>query len=235
MGSRETRETQGIVDRRLYGRRQGHKLKTYQASLVDKTLPKISINLPGDGALDPSSLFEAKDEVWLEIGFGGGEHLAAQAMANPKVGFVGCEFYINGIAKLLSQADKQDLKNIRLYTEDSRDLLPRLKPNSISRAFLLFPDPWPKKRHNKRRYISPQTLDDLACALKPGAEFRVATDIPDYCRWTLAHICRHKGFEWAAEGPQDWRQRPIDWPLTRYEAKAVREGRTPVYLSFIRR
>lgn len=220
---------------RLYGRRHGHKLKSHQAALFETRLPELSVALPSAGTLDCRTLFgkEVK-EIWLEIGYGGGEHLTAQAAAHPDVGFVGCEFYVNGIAKALSQIEKQDLKNIRLYTEDSRDLLLRLTPASIARAFLLFPDPWPKKRHNKRRYISPQTLNALASALEPGAEFRVATDIADYCRWTLAHIRRHNAFEWTAARPQDWRHRAEDWPPTRYEAKAIRQGRTPVYLSFFR-
>jgi len=223
---------------RLHGRRQGKKLRSHQAELFDTLLPKIELNLPQDThALDPRAQFASGEieDVWLEIGFGGGEHLVEQAIANPNVGLIGCEFFINGVAKALAQIEKQALTNVRLYTKDARDLLGSLTPGSIARAFVLFPDPWPKSRHAKRRIISDWSLDQLARVLRPGGTLRVATDITDYCRWTLAHIRRHPNFDWTAQGPEDWRLRPADWPATRYEKKAIAQGRPPVYLTFQRR
>ncbi len=219
--------------RLLYGRRQGHKLRAGQQHLVETLLPRLAIDLKTLG--DPRRLFDAApDDIWLEIGFGGGEHLATQAAAHPNIGFLGCEPFVNGVAKLLVQIDRAGLDNIRLHQGDARDLLDALAPGSVGRVFLLFPDPWPKTRHHKRRFVSQETLDQLAQAVRPGGELRIATDIPDYCRWTLQHIRRHGAFEWLAKGPADWRQRPADWPETRYEQKAIRQGRIPVYLRFRR-
>lgn len=223
---------------RIYGRRRGHKLHSHQKQLMQELLPRLEIPLSErPGALDPKGLFEEpqREEIWLEIGFGGGEHLAEQAARNPHVGLIGSEFFVNGIASLLSQIEKQAINNIRLHTVDARRFLQSLAPKSLDRAFLLFPDPWPKSRHHKRRFVSDWSLDELARVLKPGAQFRVATDINDYCRWTLDHIRRHREFTWPPKGPEDWRIRPDDWPATRYEAKALREGRTPVYLTFRRK
>ncbi len=220
--------------RRLYGRRQGHKLRAYQARLVDELLPRLSAPLEGESVV-PADIFPAAHQVWLEIGFGAGEHLLWQAKHHPEVGLIGCEPYLNGVAKALAAIDRAGLGNIRLLMGDARDLLDRLVEESLDRAFLLFPDPWPKKRHHKRRFISPETVDRLAAVLKDGARFRVATDIPDYTCWTLKHLHRHPDFEWEAACPQDWRRRPADWPPTRYEQKALAAGRSPVYLSFRRR
>jgi len=222
---------------RLYGRRHGRKLRSHQAGLMANWLPALEVSLPDEvRTFDPRSSFDQTEgsQVWLEIGFGGGEHLAARAKANPHVCFIGSEFYVNGIAALLSQMEEQELTNIRLHTVDARKLLNALQPKSIDKAFLLYPDPWPKSRHNKRRFISDWSLDQLADVLKPGAEFHVATDIKDYCRWTLDHINRHDCFEWTARSSKDWRTPPREWPGTRYEAKAIREGRTPIYLTFHR-
>ncbi len=203
---------------------------------MDSLLPRLRIDLGGPAPLYPPSLFaHPAHEVWLEIGYGGGEHLAAQAAAHPDVGFIGCEFFANGIAKLLRRIDNEDLGNIRLHDRDARDLIAALPDASIGRAFLLFPDPWPKTKHHGRRFIQPESLDALARILRPGAQFRVATDIPGYMRWTLFHVTRHPAFTWCDEAPGDWRVRRDDWPGTRYEAKAVREGRTPVYMTFLRR
>ena len=219
--------------RLLYGRRHGHKLRQGQQDLVDNLLPKLSIDL--DKADRAGGFFTNDiDDIWLEIGFGGGEHLAAAAEMHPRVGFFGCEPFVNGVAKLLAQIRTQGLENIRIHMGDARDLLDRIPAGTLGRAMLLFPDPWPKTRHHKRRFINQETLTQLHRALKPGAEFRVATDIPDYCRWTLAHMHRFGGFDWLAETPEDWRVRPSDWPATRYEQKALRQGRTPVYLRFRR-
>lgn len=222
---------------RLHGRHKGKKLRAHQAELLDTLLPTLELTLPPEGReLDPRTAFTdpALEQVWLEIGFGGGEHLVAQAEANSQVGLLGCEFFINGVAKALAQIEKQNLTNIRLYTQDARDLLKALAPGSIDRAFVLFPDPWPKSRHAKRRIISDWSLDHLARVLRPGGELRVATDITDYCRWTLDHIRRHPDFTWTAECPADWRTRAPDWPPTRYEKKAITQGRAPVYLTFER-
>lgn len=225
--------------RHVYGRVHGKTLRSRQANLMETLYPRVSISLEPE-AIDPAALFSARvDEVWLEIGFGGGEHLAWQAARNPHIGIIGCEPFINGIAKLVSEIDEQGLANVRIHGDDARFLLEKLTPGSISRIFLLYPDPWPKKRHNKRRFVNAETLALLARALKEGGELRIASDIPDYVAWTLAHIRRHNlagesRFEWQAESPADWRERPEDWLRTRYEAKAVREGRTPAYLRFRR-
>ena len=173
-------------------------------------------------------------EVWLEIGFGGGEHLIAQAEANPHIGLIGCEPFQDGVAKVIAEIDAKELRNILLHPDDARDLLRWLPAASISRAFILFPDPWPKKRHIKRRLLNPHTLDLLARVMQPGAELRFATDIADYVRTALLAITIHEGFRWPATGPADWRVRPADWPETRYEQKAKREGRRCYYFSFRR-
>lgn len=171
----------------------------------------------------------------LEIGFGGGEHLAEQARAHREAGIIGCEIFLNGIATLLAQIDAHDLKNVRIYPEDARDLLDALPERSLDRVFLLFPDPWHKRRHAERRFIQAANLDLLARLMKPGAEFRVASDDPIYIGWALAHLTAHPAFQWIARRPQDWRDRPADWPPTRYEAKALRAGRKPAYFRFLRR
>ena len=221
--------------RRFYGRRKGRPLRKGQQSHIDTLLPRIAIALPEAGKLDPRALFPQAQELWLEIGFGGGEHLAEQARANRQAGIIGCEVFLNGIATLLAQIETHDLKNVRIYPEDARDLLDALPERSLDRVFLLFPDPWPKRRHAERRFIQIANLDLLARLMKPGAEFRVASDDPTYIGWALAHVTAHPAFRWAARRPQDWRDRPADWPPTRYEAKALREGRKPAYFRFIRR
>ena len=219
--------------RRFYGRRKGRPLRKGQQQLIDEALPRLAIDLPTSGKVDLQSLFPHKPgAIWLEIGFGGGEHLAQQARDNPDVGIIGCEVFLNGIATLLAQARDRD--NIRLYPEDARDLIDALPDQCLARVFLLFPDPWPKRRHAARRFIQPENLDMLARLMKPGAEFRFASDDPTYIGWGLAHLVRHPAFAWTAEAPGDWRQRTPDWPATRYEAKALREGRAPAFFRFIR-
>jgi tRNA (guanine-N7-)-methyltransferase len=205
--------------------------------LIEAELPKVELRLPEPGAeLSLDCLFNPPPEaLWLEIGFGGGEHLAAQAEANPRVGFIGAEVFVNGIAGLLRQARERGLDNIRVLTEDARPLLARLPEGSLGRVFLLFPDPWPKRRHHKRRFVQPETLDALARAMAPGAEFRVATDDAGYLRWILRHLLADPRFEWTAQRAADWRERPEDWPPTRYEGKAIAQGRRPTYLTFVRR
>ena len=222
-------------DRRrvLYGRRSGHKLRPHQQETLGSLLPRLSVPLAPQGHLDLTTLFDKpKSALWLEIGFGGGEHLFEQARANPNIGFIGCEPFINGVAKLLVNIQRENIENIRIHADDALVLLAQLPPDSIDRLFTLFPDPWPKKRHHKRRLINEGSLTEFQRVLKPKGEWRFATDIPDYCRWTLAHIYHHRGFRWLANSPSDWRLRPADWPGTRYEAKARREGRVPVYLRF---
>ncbi len=223
-------------ERRFFGRRKGRPLRKGQQALIDTLLPRLAIELPTSGTLHPRALFQsAPDRIWLEIGFGGGEHLAEQARTHPDIGLIGCEVFLNGIATLLAQVSALGLENVRIYPEDARDLLDALPDASLDRVFLLFPDPWPKRRHADRRFIRPSNLDLLARLMKPGAEFRVASDDPSYIGWALAHLVRHPGFTWTAKRPDDWRARTPDWPPTRYETKALREGRPPVFLRFVRR
>jgi tRNA (guanine-N7-)-methyltransferase len=225
----------------LYGRRRGRPLRRDQQGLIDTLLPRLAVTLPESGPLDPAALFDpalfdqGPREIWLEIGFGGGEHLAAQAAAHRDIGMIGCEVFENGIAKLLGEIVRQDLANLRILTDDARLLLAALPDRSIGRVFILFPDPWPKLRHHKRRIVTRQTLDALAALMKDGAELRLATDDVDYLGWMLARVPVHPAFAWLAEGPADWRVRPSDWPATRYEAKAIAAGRLPYFLRLRRR
>jgi tRNA (guanine-N7-)-methyltransferase len=206
---------------------------------METLLPRLRVALPdaaAPGAVDPRALFgPAIDEVWLEIGFGAGEHVAAQAAAHPRVGVIGCEVFENGVAKLLAELDRKALGNVRILMDDARELLASLPAQSLGRAFILFPDPWPKERHKKRRIVSPETLDRLAFALVDGAELRLATDIVDYARSMLERATLHPDFEWLARRPSDWRERPADWPPTRYEQKAIAAGRPPLFLRLRRR
>jgi tRNA (guanine-N7-)-methyltransferase len=217
----------------LYGRRQGKPLKPRQARLMETLLPVVAVPA-GEAALDLPALFPGKDEFALEIGFGGGEHLVAQAAARPLTGFLGAEPFVNGVAKLLAKIDAAGLDNIRVLFGDARPLLRRLPDRALAAIFVLFPDPWPKKRHFKRRLISPWFLGEAARLLQPGGRLRVASDIPDYVRWTLMHAQGAPALSWTAETPDDWRRRPADWPATRYEEKARAAGRDPVFLEFRR-
>ncbi len=198
-------------------------------------LPRLTVALPSDGRLDPRSLFDRPvAEVWLEVGFGAGEHLAAQACAHPDIGFIGCEPFVNGVASLLGVVAAERLENLRIHPDDARPLIDALDDATIGRLFVLFPDPWPKTRHHKRRFIAAETLDACARILRDDAEFRLATDHPEYCRWMLAHLRRHGAFTWLANTPRDWRERPQDWPETRYEAKTRAQGARPMFLRFRR-
>lgn len=218
----------------FYGRRKGRSLRAGRQRLVEELLPRIRV-VPG-GEIDPSALFEPPPrDIWLEVGFGGGEHLAEQARMHADVGMIGCEPFINGVARLLSEIERDSLGNIRIHADDARDLIDNLPDASIGRAFVLFADPWPKARHNRRRFIGPENLDRLARVMKDGAELRLASDQMPLIRWMLFHTIKHPDFEWTARGPQDWRVRPDDWPPTRYEAKAVDGGIACVYLTFCRR
>ena len=226
-----TQHPSGAPWRNFYGRVKGKTLKASQEAYLDEDLAKLSPGAvdwdenPERAALDTGAMFGGKP-VWLEVGFGGGEHMVHQAATYPEVGVIGCEPFINGVAMLLGKIREAGVDNLRVHPGDARDLFDVLPAASISRAFLLYPDPWPKKRHHRRRFVTPEHLEPLAEKLKSGAIFRVATDIPDYVRQTLEQVPRH-GFEWLAEAPVDWREPWDDWISTRYEQKAQREGRTP--------
>lgn len=218
--------------RMLYGRRKGPRLSAHQQHLLDDLLPQFQFHL--DCGADPSSYFAlALDDVWLEVGFGGGEHLIWQTQRHPNVGFIGAEPYVNGVVKLLSQMEGAQTSNVRIYTGDARDILEALPDASLGRVFILFPDPWPKARHHKRRFIQVKMLDQLARTMKVDAELRFASDDPRYVEWTLERLMAHPAFEWTASRAADWQSRPADWPTTRYEAKEL-HGK-PVFLRFRRR
>ncbi len=224
--------------RNFYGRLKGKALHPAQQRYLAEDLPALRLDgvsweeNPDRVALDLAARLDGRP-VWLEIGFGSGEHLVHQAQAYPERGFIGCEPYINGVATLLGKIRKAGLSNIAVHPGDARDLFDVLPDRSISGAYLLYPDPWPKARHHRRRFVTPEHLVPLAAALQPGAPFRVATDIPDYVRQTLEEVPK-AGFEWLAEAPGDWRVAWEGWLPTRYERKALREGRKPHYLSFRR-
>lgn len=220
--------------RAFFGRRSGKRLHKGQGGLYRDVLPQIEIAL-GDDPLDPRALFPDAQRHILEIGYGGGEHLSRLAAEQPLTGFIGCEVFSGGIAKLLQAIDEQRLVNIRLFTDDALKLLVKLPAASLDAAYLLYPDPWPKTRHHKRRFVSPTTLAELARVLKPGALFNFATDIEDYANWTLAHILRSPGFRFEPQGPGAWHMPYPGWQPTRYEEKARVEGRNiSFYFSFRR-
>ncbi len=218
--------------RRLYGRRQGHALRLGQQALVDDVLPRVAV--PDDGALDSRVLFGDERPLWLEIGFGAGEHLAGQAAANPHVGLIGCEPFLNGVVGALGHIEREGLPNVRISMGDALRVLERLPDASLDRVFLLHPDPWPKARHAKRRFMNPGPLDVIAAKLKPGGEFRFGTDHPIYCRWAMMQMDRRRDFDWLIETPADFQHRPADWPQTRYEAKARRLGHEVWYFRYRR-
>jgi tRNA (guanine-N7-)-methyltransferase len=219
----------------FFGRRHGKTLRPLHASLLDTLLPKLSLDLETSAPSDACRLFNAPVEsVRLEIGFGGGEHLLHRMRENPDAGFIGVEPFVNGMAKLLAGLHAEPRDNIRLFDQDAALLLDWLPAGSVSHADILYPDPWPKKRQHKRRFISPENLIRLARCIKPGGTLCFASDIADYVNWTLIHVRAHGGFEFDAADADDWRRPYAGWPGTRYEAKAFREGRTPAYLSFTR-
>ncbi|HYD64245.1 tRNA (guanine(46)-N(7))-methyltransferase TrmB [Azospirillum sp.] len=224
--------------RRLYGRRKGRPLRKRKSGLLETLLPGLELPIPqpGDRIDDPAALFPRPvDDVWLEVGFGSGHHLAWQAANHPQVGVIGCEPFVNGVAALMALVDEAKVDNVRVLPDDARPLLDALPDASIGRAFILFADPWPKKRHWERRFVGPQNLPRLARVLKDGAELRLASDDMGLVRWMLEHTVKHPDFEWTAQRPSDWRVRPADWPPTRYEEKAIEAGRKPVFLRFIRK
>ncbi|MBN2752715.1 MAG: tRNA (guanosine(46)-N7)-methyltransferase TrmB [Rhodospirillaceae bacterium] len=223
-------------DPHFFGRRKGKALRPGRVRLMETLLPAIAVP-EGDAPIDPLPLFSKPvSDLWLEIGFGGGEHLAGQAATHPDVGIIGCEVFLNGVARLLSLIHETPAEEtVRLCHGDVRLLMPRLPAASLDRAFVLFPDPWPKTRHAKRRFIGPDNLPALARLLKDGAELRVASDDMTYIRWALMHLMDHPDFMWMANTPDDWLGRPADWVPTRYEKKALVQGRVPVVLRFARR
>jgi tRNA (guanine-N7-)-methyltransferase len=220
--------------RAFFGRRKGHRLRPGQAALLDTLLPRLALDL-GAPARDLPCLFaDPVDEVRLEIGFGGGEYLVSEARAHPRVGFIGVEPFVNGMAKVLSVIAAEPLANIRLHHGDATEVLAWLPAGSLTQVDLVYPDPWPKRRHWKRRFVQDGSVAALARVLRPNGEFRFATDIADYAAWTLQHLTRSAHFVWTAERADHWRNAWPGFPGTRYEAKAKRAGRMPCYLIFRR-
>ena len=219
----------------FFGRRKGHALKPRQAALLDTLLPRLKLDLSDPAPADLRALFHGVDEVRLESGFGGGEHLIAEAERHPRTGFIGIEPFVNGMAKALAAIEQRKLENIRLHHGDATDMLAWLPAASLVRFDLLYPDPWPKRRHWKRRFVQDKSVAAIARLVRPGGEFRFASDIPDYVAWTLVRLLRSPDFTWTAEQASDWRQPWPGFSGTRYEAKAKREGRAPCYLIFRRR
>lgn len=221
---------------RFYGRRKGRRLRQTRQRLVEDLLPELSLSMPPPGhTLAVRDVFAPGiTDVWMEIGFGTGEHLLAQALRHRTVGFVGAEPYVNGVAALLPALVQANLDNIRVFADDARKLLPALPDACIGRLFVLFPDPWPKTRHHGRRLLSPETIRSLARVVRPGGELRLASDHAGYVRWIMEHITRDRSFRWLARRAADWRNRLPDSPMTRYEQKAIARGQTCMHLRFIR-
>lgn len=229
----ELPKTRSGEPRAFFGRRSGKTLHGGQKALVDELLPRVEIALKEK--LDPQEIFPDARRIVIEIGYGGGEHLARKAGEEPETGFIGCEVFTGGIGKMVQAIGAQGLENVRLFTDDALKLLMTLPDASVDAVYLLYPDPWPKTRHHKRRFVSPVTLRELARVIRPGGQFFFATDIEDYADWTLAHILRAPAFSFAPEAPGSWHEPYPGWQPTRYERKARREGRmTSFYFSFTR-
>ena len=222
-------------DRAFFGRRKGHKLRQHQADLIAHLLPHLALDIAQQAPANAGGIFDPPaEEVRLEIGFGGGEHLAAEALLFPGTGFIGCEPYVNGMAKILAQVEAHNIGNVRLFAGDAAELLSWLPKASLSRIDLIHPDPWPKRRHWKRRFVQDKTIAAMARVLKLGGEFRFVCDIDDYCAWTLSHLARSPDFVWTAECAEDFRLPWEGYTMTRYGKKAEREGRKATYLRFRR-
>ncbi|MCP4395003.1 MAG: tRNA (guanosine(46)-N7)-methyltransferase TrmB [Alphaproteobacteria bacterium] len=240
---------------KFFGRRSGKTLRRARRRLVDELLPKNSIDVSELGDDEFLSIKETfpeikSNELWLEVGFGGGEHLATQSQNNPDICFIGGEVFLNGVASFLAHVtghheegatDDEEIKllesrtdNVRVYADDIRLLLPHLPDGCVSKFFVLFPDPWPKKRHALRRFIGPENLPEITRLIKKGGELRIASDDMNYIRWSLRHLMNCEDFTWTAETSEDWKVRPSDWVATRYEQKALAKGDKPVYLRFRR-
>ena len=218
----------------FYGRRKGRKLRQGRQAQIQEKLPRVLIPIfSGEGPLDPKSLFyQPVKDVWMEIGFGAGEHLAFHASTNPDIGFLGIEPFINGVASLLSKMERQNLNNVRLLNDDVRLILSNLASNSLGRVFILFPDPWPKNKHRRRRLFSNALLDKLSQQMRPHAELRFASDNMCYIRDVLEVVSNRNDFNWEPRRSKDWKNRPSDAIETRYESKARKAGQPCVYLSF---
>lgn len=235
MSERKSDPDRDDSDRAFFGRRKGHKLRQHQAGLIEQLLPHLALDIDGEAPADARAIFApAAEDVRLEIGFGGGEHLAAEAQNFPAMGFIGCEPYVNGMAKILAQIEAANIGNIRLFAGDAAELLAWLPKDSLSRIDLIHPDPWPKRRHWKRRFVQDRTIAAMARVLRSGGEFRFVCDIDDYCAWTLSHLARSQDFVWLAERADDFRQPWPGYTMTRYGRKAAREGRKAAYLRFRR-
>ena len=237
-GDRKPDAPDGVVREKrgsFFGRRKGHKLRAHQAGLIENLLPHFVLDIKGPAPAHLANLLGPDtQEARLEIGFGGGEHLIAEARNAPDTGFIGCEPYVNGMAKILAQIEAQAIGNIRLFAGDAAELLAWLPPQSVARIDLIHPDPWPKRRHWKRRFVQDATIAAMARVLKPNGEFRFVSDIADYCAWTLWHLARSPDFVWLAERADDWRLPWDGYTMTRYGKKAEREGRLAAYLRFRR-
>jgi tRNA (guanine-N7-)-methyltransferase len=230
-----------------YGRGKVKKLSDRKEGLLQTLLPRLLVPVPHDpqdkikaprvtASIDPVTLFERKPQaIVLEIGFGGGEHLVHRALESPETGFIGVEPFINGMGKALAAVVEHDIRNIRLFNRDAGLLLSALPNACLDRVDVFYPDPWPKRRHNKRRFVNQGSLKAFHRVLSPNGIFRFASDIDDYVGWTLAHVERSQCFDWMAQSAGDWTSPYAGWPGTRYEAKAKREGRVPSYLTFRRR
>jgi tRNA (guanine-N7-)-methyltransferase len=218
--------------RTLYGRSRGRTLRPGQQRLLAEVLPRFEIALDSLGA--GRAFAPCLSEAWLEIGFGAGEHLIRQAKANPKIGVIGCEPFLNGVVAALAGIEREHLTNVRLRRGDAQGLVEAAADAFFSRVFILYPDPWPKRRHHKRRVVAEAMVGGLARVMRRGAELRFATDIDDYAGWTLMRLITSPHFRWIAERADDWRRPWPEWRPTRYEAKALRQGRRSVYLTFER-
>lgn len=220
----------------FFGRRKGHKLRAHQADLIAQLLPRLALDIATPTPTSLATLFNPPArEIRLEIGFGGGEHLVAESQAFPDNGFIGCEPYVNGMAKILARIEAGGIGNIRLFAGDAAELLNWLPDASLARLDLIHPDPWPKRRHWKRRFVQDATVAAMARVLRPGGEFRFVSDIDSYCAWTLMHLARSPEFAWTAERADHWRRPWPGYTMTRYGRKAEREGRRAAYLVFRRR
>jgi len=222
------------LSRAFFGRRMGHRLRPRQAERMARLLPRLALDLTAPPPVDLRCLFDQVDDVRLEIGFGGGEHMVAEAERHPRTGFIGCEPFVNGMAKALALIEERKLANIRLHHGDAAELIGWLPSGALTRVDLIYPDPWPKRRHWKRRFVQTSSIGEMARLLRSGGEFRFVTDHAGYAAWTLWHFTRSPAFVWTAEQADDWRRPWQEFSGTRYEDKAKRANRPPCYLIFQR-